>query len=57
MNPVLVPRSSEPTKLTTEKNGSLLNVLLTYPVRDRKEARFIIEFRLETAEGALKAFK
>lgn len=57
VNPVLVPRSSEPTKLTTEKNGSLLNVLLTYPVRDRKEARFIIEFRLETAEGALKAFK
>ena len=56
VNPVVVPRSSEPTSLKAEKNGSVLNVLMTYPVRDRKEARFIIELRLETAEGALKPF-
>jgi formylglycine-generating enzyme required for sulfatase activity len=56
VSPVLVPRSSEPTKLTAEKDGSLLNVLLTFPVRDRKESRFIVELRLETAPGALKAF-
>jgi formylglycine-generating enzyme required for sulfatase activity len=56
VNPVLVARSTEPTKLSSEKDGSLLNVVMTYPVRDRKEARFIIELRLETAPGALKPY-
>ncbi len=56
VNPVVVPKSSEATKVSVEK-GSTLVCLMSFQVRDRKEARYFVEFRLEGAPNSLAGFK
>jgi formylglycine-generating enzyme required for sulfatase activity len=55
--PVLVAKSTEPTKLVADRSGSALTLIMSFPVRDRKESRFIIEMKLDAGPDGLKGYK
>jgi formylglycine-generating enzyme required for sulfatase activity len=57
VNPVVVSGSTDYTKFDIDKNGTNASLILCFPLKDRKEGRFVVEIKLEAGEGALKAYK
>jgi formylglycine-generating enzyme required for sulfatase activity len=56
-NPAFVTGSTESTGMRTDKTGTTLNVVLSFLTPSGGKGRTIVEFKLETAPGALTAFK
>jgi formylglycine-generating enzyme required for sulfatase activity len=57
VNPVFVAGVTEKTHFDIDKTGTNASLILAFPVKERKDGRFVFDIKLEAAEGELKDFK